>query len=299
MIVVTTPTGKICHRVLKQLLAEEVPMRIIARDPAKLPGSARDRADIIQGSHGDPQVMTFALKGADTLFWVAPPDYQAASVEAAYPGFVRPAVEAIRHQGVKRVVGISLLGRNTSCLAHSGFAAASLAMNDLIADTDVAFRSLTLPTFMDNLLGQAQVIKEQGRFFDVVSPDRKMPTVAARDIAAAATRLLLDESWSGQKEVPLLGPEDLSHDDKAAIISEVLGKPVEYQQIPGPAFKDQLLTAGLSEPMAQALLEMMLAKDEGLDNGIPRGPRHAHDAPTTFRQWCEDELKPVVSAQAV
>jgi uncharacterized protein YbjT (DUF2867 family) len=227
-----------------------------------------------------------------------PPDYQAASVEAAYRGFARPAVEAIRRQGVKRVVGISLLGRNTSCLAHSGFAVASLAMNDLIADTGAAFRSLTLPTFMDNLLGQAPAIKAQGRFFDVVSSDRKMPTVATSDIAAAATRLLLDETWSGQKEVPLLGPEDLSHNDKAAIISEVLGKPVEYQPIPGAAFKDQLLTAGLSEPMAQALLEMMLAKDKGLDNGILRRPRHALDAPTTFRQWCEEQLKPAVLTQA-
>lgn len=298
MIVVTTPTGKIGYRVLERLLAEKAPMRIIVRDPEKLPGSVRDRAEIVQGSHGDAQVIRSALEGADTLFWVAPPDYQAASVEAAYAGFARPAVEAMRHQGVKRVVGISLLGRNTACLAHSGFAAASLNMNDLIADTGVAFRSLTLPTFMDNMLGQVQVIKEQGRFFDVVSPDRKMPTVATRDIAAAATRLLLDETWSGQQEVPLLGPEDLSHNDKATIISEVLGRSVEYQRIPGPDFKHQLLTAGLSKPMAQALLEMMLAKDEGLDNGTSRGPQHALDAPTTFRQWCEDELKPAVLAQA-
>lgn len=297
MIVLTTPTGKIGRQVLDALLAEDAPVRVIARDPARLPSRTREQAEVVQGSHGAPAVISRALEGADTLFWVAPPDYQAPNVESAYAGFTRPAAEALREQGVKRVVGISLLGRHTPQVERSGFAAASLAMNDLVTATGVVFRSLTLPTFMENLLGQAQVIREQGRFFDVVSPERPMPTVATRDIAAAATCLLLDSSWTGQEEVPLLGPEDLSHDAKAAIVSDVLGKPVEYQQIPGDAFKEQLLTGGLSEPMAQALLEMMLAKDKGLDNGISRTPQHALDAPTTFRQWCEEELKPAVLAQ--
>ena len=46
-------------------------------------------------------------------------------------------------------------------------------------------------------------------FFSPIAGDRKLPTVATRDIAAAAARLLLDPSWSGVGEVPSLGPEDL------------------------------------------------------------------------------------------
>jgi hypothetical protein len=34
-----------------------------------------------------------------------------------------------------------------------------------------------------------------------------------------ASRLLLDESWSGVDEVPLLGPEDLLFNDMGATIS--------------------------------------------------------------------------------
>lgn len=37
-------------------------------------------------------------------------------------------------------------------------------MDDLIAGTGVAFRALALPSFMDNLLRQVRVIKEQGMF---------------------------------------------------------------------------------------------------------------------------------------
>jgi hypothetical protein len=42
------------------------------------------------------------------------------------------------------------------------------------------------------------------------------------------------------------------------------------------------------------MLDMMIAKDHGLDNGIARTPQNAIDTPTTFRRWCEDTLKPAV-----
>jgi uncharacterized protein YbjT (DUF2867 family) len=296
MIVITAPTGNIGHQVLDNVLAGEQPVRVVVRDPAKLPAGLRDRVEVIEGSHGDPQVVTRAFRGADAVFWLLPSGRPAGCLDEVFVGFTRPAAEAMRGQGVSRVVDVSALGRNTPYASRAGHVTASLAMDDLIASTGVAFRALTMPSFMDNLLRQVRVIKEQGTFFDAVSPDIKLPTVATRDIAAVAARLLLDGSWTGQEEVPLLGPEDLSDNDLAAVISEVLGTPVRYQQTPRQAFKDQLIGYGRSEAMAQGVLDMMIAKDNGLDNGIARTPQNAIDTPTTFRQWCEDTLKPAVQA---
>jgi uncharacterized protein YbjT (DUF2867 family) len=296
MIVITAPTGNIGHQVLANVLAGDEPVRVIVRDPARLPASVRDRVEVIQGSHGDARVAARALAGADALFWLLPTDNQAASVEAAYTGFTRPAAEAIRDQGVKRVVDVSALGRHTSYAGRAGHVTGSLAMDDLIAGTGVAFRALTAPSFMDNMLRQVHAIRDQGMIFGTVAADRKLPTVATRDIAAVAARLLLDHTWTGQQEIPVLGPEDLSGTDMAAIISEVLGSPVRYQQIPGQAFRDQLTGHGISDAMAQGVLDMMIAKDNGLDNGVRRGPGNAIDTPTTFRQWCADTLKPAVQA---
>ena len=109
---------------------------------------------------------------------------------------------------------------------------------------------------------------------------------------AVAARLLLDDSWSGQGSVPVLGPEDLSADDIARIMSEVLRRPVRFRQISGEALRAALTGRGMSEAMAQGMVDMMLAKDEGLDNGEPRTPESS--SPTTFRQWCEEVLEPVV-----
>jgi uncharacterized protein YbjT (DUF2867 family) len=290
MIVVTTPTGTIGQQVLEHLLDRGEPIRVIVRDPSRLPLHTRTRVEVVQGSHGDTDVVNQAFTGADAVFWVVPPAPHAERVEAAYVDFTRPAFDALRSRGVRRVVGVSALGRGVA--RNAGLVSASLAMDDLIASTGVSFRALTLPSFMDNILRQTEPIKSRGMFFSPISGDRKLPTCATRDIATVAARLLLDPSWSGQDSVPVLGPEDLSCNDMAQIISEVLGKPVRFQQIPGEAYKARLTEHGMSEAMAQGMVDMMAAKNEGLDNAEPRTPQAT--TPTSFRQWCEEVLKPAV-----
>ena len=90
----------------------------------------------------------------------------------------------------------------------------------------------------------------------------------------------------------MLGPEDLSCNDMARILTEVLGKPVRYQQIPFEALKGQLLEHGASEAMAQGMIDMMIAKNEGLDHQVPRTAQGT--TPTTFRDWSETVLKPAI-----
>jgi uncharacterized protein YbjT (DUF2867 family) len=294
MIVITAPTGGIGHQVVENILESGEPVRVIARDPSRLSPEVRERVEVVQGSHGDAEVVGKAFAGADAVFWLVPPNPHAMSIEAAYLDFSRPACDAFISQGISRVVGVSALGRGTAVAGNAGHVTASLAMDDLIAGTGVSYRALTMPSFMDNLLNQVGAIKSQGMFFSPVSADRKCPTCATRDIAAVAARLLIDDSWSGQGSVPVLGPEDLSNNDMARIMTEVLGMPVRFQQIPVEAFSARLSGFGMSEAMAQGMADMMAAKDQGLDNGEPRTPEAT--TPTTFRQWCEEVLKPAVLA---
>jgi uncharacterized protein YbjT (DUF2867 family) len=294
MIVITAPTGDIGSQVLKKLFGAGEPIRVIARDPSRIPADIRAKIEVVQGSHGDLDVVNRAFAGADAVFWLLPPDPHAKSVEAAYVDFTRPACEAIRRHRVQRVVGISALGRGTPVARQAGFVTASLEMDDLIASTGVNYRALTMPSFMDNLARQVESIKNHSVFFSPIVGDRKLPACATRDIAATATRLLLDRSWTGQGHLSVLGPEDLSFDDMAQIMTEVLGKPVRYQQIPFEAYKARFVGFGMSDAMAQGMTDMAFAKNNGLDNGEPRTPENT--SPTSFREWCEDELKPAVLA---
>lgn len=290
MIVITAPTGLVGRQVLENVLGSGTPIRVIARDPSRLSPRVRERVEVVRGSHGDSAVVDEAFAGADSVFWLVPPDPRAESVEDAFVGFSRPACEAFKTREVKRVVGISALGRGVA--GNAGHVSASLAMDDLIVSTGVHYRALTMPSFMDNVLRQVDPIKNKGLFLWPTPGDLKAPTCAARDIAAVAARLLLDESWTGHDAVPVLGPEDLSCDDMARIMSEVLGRPVRFEQIPAEAFRATLTENGMSGAMAQAMVDMLRAKEEGLDNAEPRTPEST--TPTSFRQWCEDVLKPAV-----
>jgi uncharacterized protein YbjT (DUF2867 family) len=292
MIVITTPAGLIGHQVLDNLVDSGEDLRVIARDSSDLPADVRSRVDVVEGSLSDAVVVDEAFRGADAVFWLCPPDPRAPSIEAAYVDFTRPAAEAFKQQGVKRVVAISALGRDTPWVDKAGYVTASLAMDDLIEATGAAVRVLCNPSFMDNIVRQAQAIKNQGKFFSPIDGDRKLPSVATRDIAAAAARLLLDESWSGVEEVPLLGPEDLSFNDMAEIISEVLDNDVRFVQTTFDAYKEQFVGFGMSDAMAQGMTDMAWAKNEGLDNAVKRTAENS--TPTSFRQWCEEVLKPAV-----
>ncbi|APO70775.1 short-chain dehydrogenase/reductase SDR family protein (plasmid) [Rhizobium gallicum] len=293
MIVITAPTGDIGHQVVQKLLQSGAPIRVIARDPSHLTEEVRDSVEVVQGSHGDFAVVNQAFEGADAVFWLAPADPKAASVMAAYVDFTRPAAAALKEQGVKRVVAITALGRGSPLADKAGFVTGSLAMDDLIADTGVAFRGLANPSFMDNIARQATAIRNLGKFFMPISGDLKLPSVATRDIAAVAARWLLDDNWTDQGEVPVLGPEDISFNDMAGIISDVLGKVVTYQQISFDAYNARFIQFGFSNAMAQGMSDMAWAKDNGLDLAVSRMPENS--TPTGFRQWCEDTLKPAIN----
>jgi uncharacterized protein YbjT (DUF2867 family) len=292
MIVITTPGGQIGHQVLATLLDSGEALRVIDRDASALPAEIGERVEVVEGSHGDAAVVDAAFAGADAVFWLTPPNPQAPSVEAAYVGFTRPAAAAFKRHSVKRVVGVSALGRGTPWADRAGFVSGSLAMDDLIASSGVTYRALCNPSFMDNIARQVAAIANQDMFFSPIDGDRKLPTVATRDIAAAAARLLIDESWSGVDEVPLLGPEDLSFNDMAEITSDVLGKQVRFQQTTFEAYKNQFLGFGMSDAMAQGQTDMAWAKNEGIDNAVQRTPENS--TPTSFRQWAEEVLKPAV-----
>lgn len=289
MIVVSTPTGHIGSQLVPHLLAAGASVRVIARKPEKLAPAIRGRVEIVQGSTDDIHVLSRAVERADELFWAVPPSFQASDLNEDIYRFTRPLCEAIEAQGVKRIVAVSSLGRGR---AKSALLTSSFAMDAMIEQTGVLYRSLQPAAFMENMLRQIESIRHQGMFVSPGRPDVKMPVVATRDIAALGANVLLDPSWEGQDGLAVLGPEDLSNNDMAEIISEVLGKPIRYRQIPVEDYGAQLIRYGGSAAFAQGILDLQADIDE---LGIYNVERTAENTmPTTFRRWCEQVLKPAV-----
>lgn len=291
MIVITAPAGRIGHQVLGALAQGDQPLRVIARDPSRLDPALRERVEVVRGSHSDPEVLAEAFEGADSVLWLVPPDPRAEDVLAHYLDFTRPACEAVTTRGVKRVVGITSLGRAYG--KPAGLLSPAFAMDRLIESTGVDYRALAMPFFMENLLGQAVAIGE-GTFLTPNALHRPLATVATRDIAAAAARLLLDDSWSGQGEVPVISGDVLTPEDMARTMSGVLRRPVRALRTDLGTYRTTMAGYGMSDAWAQGLADMAAAQNDGIydaDQGDPGSP-----APTDFRQWCQEVLKPAVTA---
>ena len=290
MILVTTPSGDIGARVLDRLLDAGERVRVVARDPSGLARAVRGRVEVVEGSHGDADVIARALRGVDRVFWLAPGDPRTTDAHAAYPAFSRPFATALASSDVTHVVGVSALGRGWP--EPAGLVSASLAMDDMIGATGTAYRALACASLIDNLARQAGAIRDGGAFYQPTPGDLRLPHVAKRDVAVTAARLLAAPDWHGVEEVPLHGPADLTFEEMAAILSGVLGRRVAFHEMPMAQFGAFMRSTGASEGMAAAYVEMMTAKNAGMDT--TDRPERRDLTPTTFREWCEAELKPMI-----
>lgn len=291
MIVITAPTGQIGSKLVPMLLQQHKPVRLIVRDPDRLPAEVRGEVEIVVGSHHDREVLDRALDGADALFWLMPAAATASSPYEAYVSASIPGADAVVRHAVPRVVIVSALGRGTQI--YAGHISASHAMEDLFRSTGAHIRALALPTFMDNILRQAASIRD-GVVSGTLPADHSMPWIATRDIAARAAEYLLDHTWTGQDTIDVLGAEDLSYRDIAEILTDVLGTPIRYQSGDRAAVKAFLINRGFSEPMAQSAIDMDLAGERGINSATPRTAEKT--TPTTFREFAEEAIKPAVAA---
>lgn len=293
MIVVTTPTGQIGSQLVRQLLDQDKEVRVIVRDASRLDDAVRERVEAVSGSHDDPAVLDKALPGADALFWLVPPNPQAPSAQAHYLRFARAGAAAVARHRVGHLVGVSSAGHGWP--SPAGVLSAAFAMDAELGTSGAAYRALSMPFYMENLLGQLDAIREQGAFQLTCAGDLPLASTATRDIAGAAAGLLTDLSWTGQENLPVFGPDRLTPDAMAEVISQELGRPVIYRRLSSDDFASLLRSRGASDQTVKDMTEAFAAQDHGIYDA---DWATAEPAPTDFRTWCREVLKPAAAARA-
>ncbi|MEO1189015.1 MAG: NmrA family NAD(P)-binding protein [Pseudomonadota bacterium] len=291
MILVTTPTGDIGSRVLRSVLDAGRDVRIIVRDPGRLSEDVRDRAQVVEGSHADPDVISAALSGVESVFWLPPGDPGEPSAHSAYVAFSQAFSDALRSSSATHVVGVSALGRDWP--KPAGLVTASLKMDDMIGETGVNYRALACASLMDNMLRQAKPIMDNSVFYQPTPGDLKLPHLAKADVARVAVNFLTDTGWRGVEDIPLYGPEDLTFEEITAIMSSALDRPIGFQEMSMDQFEGMMQAIGASVGMTSGYVEMLTAKNEGMDK-VPEGASRSN-TPTTFKIWCETEFRPALT----
>lgn len=216
LIGVTGVTGRLGGRVAQRLAAAGAAQRLLARDPARapeLPTSSAARA-----SFGDPDAVRAALEGVPTVLMVSASETP--DRVAQHTTFVDAAAAA----GVEHLVYVSVYGAAPDCTFTLG--RHHYATEQHIRASGMRFtflRDNLYADFMPALLGEDGVIRGP-------AGDGRVTAVAQDDIADAATAVLLDPAPHAGATYSLTGPQALSLDDVAAILTEELGRPVRYQR---------------------------------------------------------------------
>jgi uncharacterized protein YbjT (DUF2867 family) len=289
-IVITTPTGNVGGRALQRLLAAGADVSVIVRRPEKLSDSIRGRVKIHQGSLTDVDLVTKAFKGAKAALWLTPPDYTHPDTAAYHSEIGSVAAAAIRESKIPYVVHISSAGAQLDNAGPiSGLGDIERRLNE-VAENIVHLRP---GFFMENFLQQIEPIRNDGAVYFPVPGDLPYPFIATQDIGDAVAQLLLNRNWSGHKIRGLHGPADLSFADATKILSESLGRPLNYVQITPDQAYQTFIGIGASHGFAKSLVEMYQALSKPDPIAEARTPETT--TPTTLREWSDTVLRPLLA----
>jgi uncharacterized protein YbjT (DUF2867 family) len=293
-IAITTPTGHVGLRTVQQLLPAHIPITVLARDPARLASAVRENTRVVTGALDEAAALDRLLDEADALLYVVPPNYTAPDYAAWQLGLGRTAADAVRRNGVARVVFLSSSGAQRSDAGPVTGLGEIEGMFRRAAPHVVALRP---GYFMENVLMAVPAIASQGTIYNALPADLRLPTVATRDVGDVAARYLCDSSWSGHHVVGVHGPADLSQNDIAAAVARALGRPIKYVPVALDAFGATLRETGASPSVVATYLAMTKTLSSG--SGWTAEPRTtATTTPTTIAEFAATVIAPAVAAAA-
>jgi len=275
MILVTGGTGTSGADIVRELSSRGVKFRALVRNPAKADGVRLPGVEIVQGDM--TKSLEAPLAGVDVALLHSASASNLVDLQCTF-------IDAARKAGVKRIVKFSVLGVDpkSTCRFQQGHA----VVEDKLRSSGLGWTMLQPTFFMQNFLGQAGMIKS-GTIYQPAG-DGKSAYVDTRDIAAVAAVTLTQSGHEG-KSYPITGPADLSFHDIAATFSKVLGRQIEYVDVPPQAAREALMKVGVPAWNVEGILELMDLLRGGKTAGVfPTVQQITGKPPRTLERFVRD-----------
>ena len=290
-IAIAAATGNIGSSVAKQIAAHGATPLLLGQNRKRLDDLEISGGISIVTDISNTEQVIAATEGAQALLWLVPPVLNTPSLNEWYQKVTDAGIAAVNQNKIKRVVLVSSLGASSS---------PNLGTVSYCGDMEIAFDQLDANVlalrpgyFMENFILQAKDITEKGTFTFPYDSEHDIPFISTDDIAEAATRYLLDETWAGHWKLNLMGPENITLAQAASRLSDRLGKSVKYIQQSNEEAKAQLDSWGLSESVQHDLMNLFSAL--GDPNGPYATPRSIEaSTATTFEQFLERKFLPLL-----
>ncbi|MEE4419048.1 SDR family oxidoreductase [Streptomyces bugieae] len=249
MILVTGASGNVGTALLARLSADGVAVRAAYRDPDTTARVIASGGEAVTLDLAEPDTLGPALKGIETVFLLG-------AMSPAQTTHELNMVEAARAAGV-RVVKLSVWRADEGL---SPIARLHRPVEQALVASGLPWTMLRPNFYLQNFLNQPS-LREAGEF--------SLPLITAPisfidvgDIAAVAARVLTTDGHDG-RVYDLTGPQALTYAEAAEVFSDVLGKPVRYVGLPDDAARTAMLSRGMPEFYADALIEVARAFRDG------------------------------------
>ena len=238
MILVTT-AGKVGSEAVRLLREQDVPVRVLARDPAKAKATALAEAgaEVAEGDLDIPASIDDAMAGISAVILVSPavPAQELNVVASAAKAGVGHVVKATS----KASADSPIARRRGQAQIEAGLAASGLPHTLLRSNA-----------YMQNALMLAPAIATTSSFGSAAGKGRA-GMVDARDVAAVAAQIAAAPAGHAARTYWLTGPGLISNYDVAAALSRLLGRTITYQELTFEENKDAMIRAGVPEQVAQ------------------------------------------------
>jgi NAD(P)H dehydrogenase (quinone) len=215
MIAVTGASGGLGGRVARALAAEGAPLRLIVRDASRAPDL---EAEVAVGEYRDGAAMRAAFEGAETVYLVSGGE----SADRVAEHF--SAVDAAVAAGVERLVYVSFMGAAPDTAFT--FARDHAATEERIRASGLEhtfLRSCMYAEYVPLFASPEGVIRGP-------AGEGRAAFVARDDVADVAAAVLRAPDGHAGRTYDITGPEALTLDEAAAIVSEAAGRKVVYER---------------------------------------------------------------------
>ena len=215
------------------------------------------------GSVEDIEFLKKAFAGADAVYTMVPPKYDAPDMKAHIGSVGKNYTEALKVNNIKYVVNLSSVGAHLpdGVGPVSGLYRVEQALNEL-KNTNI--KHLRPTYFFSNFLGNVGMVKNMniigGNFGGA---DFKMLLADPNDIAEVAFEELSNLNFTGHS-ARYIGSDERSTEDIAKTLGSAIGKP----QLPWVTFTDEqayggMRQMGFPENVAKNYTEMGHAANDG------------------------------------
>jgi len=260
MYVVAGVTGQTGRAVAESLLKQGNPVTVVVRTEEKGEAWREKGAKVAVAALEDVPALRGALANAEGAYLLVPPIYGAARFLEDQRRTADALAKAVAESGIPHVVFLSSIG--AQLLSGTG-PILSVRYGESVL-TPVA-RNLTLlrpAYFIENWAPVLGAARENGVLPTFLTPQRKIPMIATKDIGRIAAESLVNPA-RGRQVLELAGPEEYGPEDIARVLGSLLRRDVRVDYAPLNAVVPTFTSLGFSEDLARLMEEMYAGINSG------------------------------------